>query len=484
VLPALGAAASEMRGRLGESLASIQRFDAPIEQATTSSLEALKAYSMGNDRRGQGREADAIPLFERAVELDPNFAMAHARLSVVHFNRLDFSKSLAAAERAYALRDRVSEHERLYIMARYQSISGDTDGLQRTYEVWRQTYPRESAPRNNLSLLLAQRGEYEAAIAEALEANRLDPSLPFPYANLCTAYIALNRLAESRAIASRGLEGRPSYAPLIQCLHTVAYLENNAGEMRRLEEKAVGTPAAIDTEEMRMRVLVARGRLREALAILEKTEAAAKGSGTIANFAEVLAAFAAEASMLQDSATAGRLADRAMALTGAADAPWSIPIVYYLLGRASDAAAIDAVQARRFSGDRDFVDRWRPIRVAAGMIARGESAPAAELLRPLEPIERSRPQIAALRGRALFAAGRLDDAAAVFQRCIELRFAAEPSALGTVCGVWLARTRAKLGDAAAARRHYQDAIAAWKDADPDLPLLVQARKEYAALSGS
>ena len=481
VLQALGAAASEMRGRLGESLASIQRFDAPIEQATTSSLEALKAYSLGNDRRTQGREGEAIPFFERAVELDPNFAMAHARLSVVHYNRLDFPKSMAAAERAYALRDRVSERERLYITGRYQAISGDTDALQRTYEVWRQTYPRDSTPRNNLSLLLSQRGEHEAAITEALEANRLDPALPFPYANLCNSYIAVNRLAESRAMAVKGLEGRPSYRPLIQCLYTIAYLEKNAGEMRRIEEEATGTPGMAVVDEMRIRTLVAGGRVRDALAILQRSERAARETGTIANFAELLAGFGADATMLHDLGTAGRLADRALALTSPADAPWGVPVIYYMIGRARDAEAIDAVQTRRFSGDREYVDRWRPLRLAAALITRGEPAQAADLLRSLEPIERSRPQLATLRGRALFSAGRLDDAAAAFQRCIDLRFAAEPSSVGTVCTIWLARTRAKLGDEAAARRHYQDAMAAWKDADPDLPLLAQAKKEYAAL---
>ena len=481
VLQALGAAASEMRGRLGESLASIQRFDAPIEQATTSSLEALKAYSMGNDRRAQGREGDAIPLFERAVELDPNFAMAHARLSVVHFNRLDFSRSMAAAERAFALRDRVSEHERLYITARYQSITGDTAGLQRTYEVWRQTYPRESAPRNNLSLLLAQRGEYEAALKEGLEANRLDPSLPFPYANLCSSYIAVNRLAESREIANKGLEGRPGYAPLVACLYTVAYLEKNDDEMRRIEEKAAGTPTAVDVTEMKMRVMVARGQVRQAAAALDRHEATARANGTVPNFAEIVSGFATDAATLHDTATAGRLADRALALTSAADGPWSVPVLYHLLGRSRDAAPVEAVQDKRFAGDRDYVERWRPVRLGAAALMRGDAAQAVDTLQTVQAIERYRPHIAILRGRALFAAGRFDEAATTFQRCIDFRFAAEPSPVGAVCTVWLARARAKLNDGAAARRHYQDALAAWKDADPDLPILVQAKKEYAAL---
>ena len=481
VLHALGAAATEMRGRLGESLASIQRFDAPIEQATTSSLEALKAYSMGTERRSQGREEEAIPFFERAVELDPNFAMAWARLSVVHFNRMDFRRSFDTAEQAYALRDRVSEHERLYITSRYQSIRGDTDGLRRTYEVWRQTYPRETAPRNNLSQLLSQHGETEAAIAEALEANRLDPSTPFPYANLCTSYITLNRLGESRAIARKGLELLPQYGPLHNCLYTIAYLEKHTDEMRQIVDKAKTASYRPIVMEAHIRATLADGKVRAATALMQEAEAPARASNNLAALAEGLASFAAEALTMGDSALAGRFADRALALTNPVDVPWGVPAIYYTLGRIRDAEAIEAAQAKPFANDRDFTTEWQPVRQAAAKLQRGDAVGAVALLRGLEPIERVHPQFSLLRARALLSAGRLDDAATAFQRCIDVRFAAEPTPLGTVCRVWLARTSVKRGDTAAARRHYQDAIAAWKDADADLPLLVQAKQEYAAI---
>ncbi len=478
VLQALGAAASDIRTRLGESLASLQRFAAPIEQATTGSVEALKAYSTGMERRVQGRERDAIPFFERAAQLDPNFAMAYARMSVVYSNAGDNPKAYANAERAYALRDRVSEHERYYITARYQTMRGDTDGVQRTYELWKDTYPRDSAPRNNLAQLLGQRGEHEGAIKEATEANRVDPSSPFPYANLCSEYVAVNKLPEAKAIAVKGLQVRPAYGALYDCLYTIAYLERDDASMRRIFEQTANTPAAADVYGVRVRALVAAGRLRQAQKLADQIEAFAKKIGNQAGFAEGLARVATDALWIGDVAAALRAADKALAYTSAENVPWPVPAVYYGGGRTQQASALHALLAKRFASDHDFQSVWMPAMDASAALRRGDYATALEKLRPAESYDRARPGLIFLRGRALFGAGRFSDAAATFQRTIDNRYVDEPSPLATVATVWLARSHAKLGDAAAARRAYQDAIAAWKDADPELPLLVEAKNEY------
>ena len=280
VLRALGTAASEIRTRLGESLASLQRFDAPIEQATTASLEALQAYSQGNERRAQGREREAIPFYERAVQLDPNFAMAYARMSVVRYNYGDFPRSAADAERAYQLRDRVSERERLYITSRNLTMTGDRQGLQKIYQLWQDTYPRDTTPRNNLASLLVQTGDFEGGVREALEANQLDSGMPFPYANLCHGYIALNRTAEARAIAERGIAVRPAYGELHGCLYRVAYLEGNREAMRRIEGESVkaGVSAAGAVRELR----IARGGRRRELPRPVGRAAGARAGGTAA----------------------------------------------------------------------------------------------------------------------------------------------------------------------------------------------------------
>ncbi|HMC77374.1 MAG TPA: protein kinase [Vicinamibacterales bacterium] len=485
VLQALGAAASDIRNRLGESLASLQRFAAPIEQATTSSLDALKAFSTGNERRGQGRERDALPFYERAAELDPNFAMAYARLSVVYYNMGDFPTSATHADRAYQLRDRVSERERFYITARYQLMRGDTAGLERTYGLWKATYPRDTAPRNNLAMLLSQNGDHEAAIREALDANRLDPSSPFPYANLCGGYIAINRLAEARAIAMKGLEARPAYGALHNCLYTIAYLESDDAAMRRIVAQTANMPPARDdVAQAAARALVARGQLKEAQKLAGQLETEARKLGTLAGFAEGIAGFAVDAWTMGDVALAGRLADQSLSYTTPENAPWGIPVVLYSMGRTQQASTLFALLNRRFAEDRDFRQIWAPVTESAAAFYRRDYAAALEKLRPAGPFERARPGLTLQRGRILFAAARYEDAAAAFQQVIDHRVLAEPTPMGAVATIWLARARGKLGDTAGARRAYQDALAAWKAADPDLPLLVEAKKEYAALPPS
>ena len=484
VLQALGSSTSEIRTRLGESLASLERFDAPIEQATTGSLEALKAFSLGNDRRSQGRERDALPFYQRATELDPNFAMAYARASVVHFNIGDFPKAAANADRAYQLRDRVSERERFYITARQQTMNGDETGLQRTYELWKETFPRDTAPRNNLSMLYGRRGDYDAGLRVALEAYRLDPSSPFPYANLCNGYIAMRRLAEAKSIAEKGLEVRPAYGVLHACLYMVAYLEADEASMRRIADQTADTPAHNDVLEVAVRALVARGQVREAHKLSSQLEANARQTGNEAGFAEGLASFALDALALNDTGLAVRSIDRALGYVKPEYAPWSAPVVLYAAGRLKEAAVLEGVLTTRFASDQDFRTVWLPIIRASGGQFQRDYAGALEALRPSEAFERSRPGITLLRGRLLFGAARYQEAAAAFQLTIDNRFVAEPTPIGTVATIWLARARAKLGDAAGARRAYQDALAAWKDADPDVPLLIEAKKEYGALPPS
>ena len=393
MLQALGSAATEVRNRLGESLASLERFAAPIDQATTPSLEALKAYSLGNQRRGQAREDEALAFYERATQLDPNFAMAWARLSVIHYNFLDFTKSLVAAERAYALRDRVSELERFYIIGRYQAVTGDTAGLRRTYQLWKETYPRDTAPRNNLALLLAQRGDHEAAVVEALEANRIDPTSPFPYANLCTSYIALNKLAEGRAIALKGVEVRPRYGAVQACLYTIAYLEKNAEEMQRIEQATATTPAGLEIGEIGLRATLAAGKVREMMTALRQAEPAIVKAGRQPALSEAIAVFAMNATLLGDHVTAGRLADQALKLSTPEDVAWSVPLVYNMIGRPQAAAPIATVQEKRFAADADFVEFFLPTNEAMAAMARGDHAAAAERLKPIEYIERSRPML-------------------------------------------------------------------------------------------
>ncbi|MBA3298068.1 MAG: protein kinase, partial [Acidobacteria bacterium] len=370
VLQALGSAASDIRSRLGESLASVARFDAPVEEATTASIEALKAFSQGNDVRAQGREREALPFYDRAVQIDPNFAMAYARMSVIQYNIGDMSQSAANAARAYDLRDRVSERERLYITGRHQTMSGDRTGLRKTYELWKETYPRDTAPRNNLSVLFSQTGDHEASVQEALDANRLDPAMPFPYANLCYGFVALNRPAEAKATVERGIKVVPAYGGLRACQFIVAYLEGDEAAMQRtLDESAkLGVRGVAAT---RRRALAATGRLREIDADVRAGERAAQQVGMQVPFAEGTADLAADIVMTGATATALRLVNRALDVTGQTDAPWSAPTVLFAAGRTQQAAVMEAGLAKRFASDMSYTHAWGAISPAVAALARG-----------------------------------------------------------------------------------------------------------------
>jgi tetratricopeptide (TPR) repeat protein/tRNA A-37 threonylcarbamoyl transferase component Bud32 len=484
VLATLGGAASEIRARLGESLQSIQKFDAPIEQATTSSLDALKAFTQGNLLRSQGRELESIPHYQRAVEIDPNFAMAYARLSVVQFNLGDFATSMENARRAHALRDRVSERERFYIDGRLLTMTGDRTALISTYETWKQTYPRDTAPRNNLAIALNDIGEYERALGEALEANRLDPSMPFAYSNLCGLYLALNRPDEAKAIAERGISVRPAYGNLYQCQYTAAYLQNDEEAMGRIVQAAMKTGVEAQIQFTTAVGKFARGQFRAAMPVLRELDDRTRQMGISAAYGTELwrPRMAAALSGAFDLAT--QLSERGIEISGEAESDWSIPPVLYMAGRSARAAAVQAAQRSRFGQDQMYERLMGPSAEAAAAMARGDYAGAVEVLDRTNLFERGSPYVTIQKGWALLGAGRTTEAIAAFERALANRYVVEPSAIFPAVHVWLARARLKNGDREGATRDYQDALAFWKDADPDVPLLVEARREYAQLSGS
>ncbi len=484
VLQTLGKVSSDIRGRLGESLASMERFAAPPEQATTTSLEALKAFSDATRRRAEGRELEAAVLYERATQLDPNFAMAHARLAAIYGNTSDFPRAGAAAERAYQLRDRVSERERFYIESHYHTVLGRNDLRRKTYEAWKATYPRDTPPRNNLAIVLFDAGEFEQAVVEAAEANRLDPSLPFSYANLCSAYIALNRLAEARALAMKGLELLPAYGRLHECLYTVGFLEGDEQAMQSARDysKRAGGVISLGLEGLEIGAAVARGRLREAASRADALIVRMDRDGTRAPLAEGLSFHAGDLAAVGALAQARVRAQRARQLSGADEnAPWVIPTVLFLSGDTRVATELFANLRKKFSTDETFTSVWLPTTEASRHLVAADYAAALEALANTAHLERRHAQLALLRGQALLGLGRSSEAISAFERAYASRFVNAPTVLGSVAQVWLARAHAKAGDTASARRTYQDVFAAWKDADADLPLLVQAKAEYAAL---
>ncbi len=484
VLQKLGAVSSDIRGRLGESLASMQRFDAPPEQATTASLDALKAFSEATRVRSQGREPDAAVLYERAVQLDPNFAMAYARLAAIYGNLSDYPRSNAAAARAYELRDRVSERERFYIESHYHTALGQTQLRRKTYEAWIQTYPRDTPPRNNLSIVLFDAGEFERAVQEAAEANRLDPAQPFAYANLCSGYTALNRLAEARAITMQGLKVRPAYPALHACLYALGFLENDEASMRQALEMSRAGRGTISgrMQVVQAQATVAKGEFRQAAVLVDSLVRRFEQEGRRGPLSEVLAGLSSDLAEAGAVDQARARAQQAVKFAGADEnVPWVVPATFFLTGDTRVASDLFTTLRKRFAGDDNFVEVWIPAIEAAQDLAARNYQGALDALGTREHLERRHVQLAFLRGQALLGLGRANEAIPAFERAMTGRFVNAPSIMGPVAQVWLARAQARAGDTAAARRTYQDVLASWKDADSDLPLLVEARAEYGAL---
>ncbi len=478
VLGAVGSAASNLRARLGESLASIKKFDAPVENATTSSLEAFKAFTLGQELRDKGNEAEAVPFFKRAIELDPNFALAYARLGASYSNLRETALAKENFAQAYERRDRVSEPERLYISARYYgAVQGDAGKVIEAYNLWKQTYPRDFTPSNNLASEYLQIGQPEKAADAARRAIELNPDAAYGYTNLAWALRRLNRPDEARTIAEQGISrGLDVHRHLFE----IAFLQGDSiATQHELDWfRAHDEPEGIDAQTFgatyRGRLAEARDLTRRASALLSAAGRREGAGASLLALAETEAVFGLSR---QAQATAAEVVkpiqSPALAL-GAAR-------VYARTGPLSEAQDLLGLAEKSFPTTDTLVTAVElPFIRALMELNRGRSAEAVETLQPAAPYAEYNYGVLYTRGLALLAANRPADATAEFEKLIDrargslARYYA-PAHLG------LGRAAARVGDAAKARRAYQDFFALWKDADPDIPILVEAKKEYAAL---
>jgi serine/threonine protein kinase/tetratricopeptide (TPR) repeat protein len=272
VLSAVGKAASSLRGKLGESLASIQKFDTPVTEATTSSLEALKAFAAADEKRNGGGEAESIPLFQRAIELDPNFAMAYARLAAIYGNLGEEDRSVEVAKKAFDLRDRVSERERFYIDDHFYTAAGNVDKDRQTLELAIQTYPNNSSAYGNLAVLYSIfLGEYEKAIQAANESIRFEPTTPFGYAMAAGSHMALNRTDEAQSILHRAVDAKVDNLFLHQQLYDLAFLSGDAAGMQREMKWAEGKPSEYLLLDKAAAAAAAHGQMQKARELLNRS---------------------------------------------------------------------------------------------------------------------------------------------------------------------------------------------------------------------
>jgi serine/threonine protein kinase/tetratricopeptide (TPR) repeat protein len=480
VLQALGTAAKEIRGPLGETVSSIEKFNAPVDQATTSSLEALKAYSMGDEKRSREGDLEAMPFYKRAIELDPNFAMAYARLGAVYGNLDEDTLAEANAQKAFDLRDRTSELEKFYITAHYYSnVTGDAPKAIENYELWIQTYPRDWSPQINLAAEYSNLGEPEKALRYALEALRLQPDDRLPYQNLVYIYMTLNRLEEAKAIYKQAVEKKLDGLAFHQARFSIAYVENDAPEMERQAAWGNGKPQEYIFIMGKAQIAAAHGRMKEARELYQQAFDSAKKNNLPSGAAMAAGLRGLAECWFGDPAVARSWATQSLDLYHDQEG-WPAAI----LALAGDSARPEKLIAERTAKNpKDtFLQQIAIPQVRAALeIKRGNPASAVEALKPAAAFERADPGTPFYRGMAYLAMKSGTEAAAQFREITDRKSFFPLSAFHPMSQLGLARSLAMAGDAASARSAYQDLFAVWKDADPDLPLLKQAKAEYARL---
>jgi serine/threonine protein kinase/tetratricopeptide (TPR) repeat protein len=495
VLKALDAAAFTLRRKLGESLSTVEKYDAPLEEATTPSLEALKAYSLGQKTRWQKGDSASLPFYKRAVELDPNFAAAYLSLSVAYSNLGEIERSEENARKAYALREKVNERERLNIEAFYYWFAtGELEKAAQVYELWQQTFPRDYVTHANLGFISTSLGNWTKALEEDREAMRLDSSHVNRYANLGIDYTNLNRLDEAEAVFKQAEDRKLESQELLSARYQLAFLKNETSQMAQLVSTAFGKPgledallaAQADTEGSYGKVRSARELTGRAMESAERNDAK-----------ETAAAYQALAALREVE-----LGNRDQAL---ADAHAALKLAPNRDVRAIAALALaraaDTVTAEKLMADLDktlpldtMVQRyWLPTIGAAVSLQRNSPGRAIELLQASRPIELGQAANLPiffcpvyLRGEAYLMLRDGKAAAVEFQKFIDHRGVVGNFSWGALARLGLARAyaldAAKDNDARdKARVAYQNFLTLWNGADPESLILKQAKAEYAKL---
>ncbi len=489
VLDSLGKVGSEIRSKLGESLGSIQKFNTPIEAATTPSLEALKAYSLGVETDyGQG-DAQSISFFKRAIALDPNFAVAYAKLGAIYSNLGQPNLALENIEKAYDLRDRTSEREKLYITAHhFDTVTGELDKAQVNYELWEREYPNDFIPYLNGALIYSGLGQHEKAAEQNRRALELEPDDVLCYTNLAAEYFALNRLDEAKKVMDQSLARKLDDPSLRSNIYTLLFLQGDAAGMEKQMNWAMGKPGVedqffstqADTEAYFGRLNKARELARRAVESARHNDA----KETAALWQSYAAFREAE---FGNSASARQQADAALALASSRDIETVSALAYARSGDAPRAQSLADKLNKDFPTNTLMQSYYLPAIHALLEIGRNSPDKAIDDLRSAAPYDMGGGTpigslyTAYIRGQAYLEAHKGTEAAAEFQKLIDHRDFVSNFPVGALAHLGLGRAYALQGDTARARAAYQDFFAIWKDADADIPILVAAKAEYAKL---
>jgi DNA-binding winged helix-turn-helix (wHTH) protein/tetratricopeptide (TPR) repeat protein len=491
VLDALGIMASSMRSKLGESLSSVQKYDAPPEEVTTPSLEALQAYSLGY--RTMIRNNDypaAIPLFQRAIVLDPTFAMAHARLGINYFNLGEPARAEDSLKKAYDLRDRLSKREQLYVTASYNAMAlRDFATARQSYELWAQIYPRDQFAVGNLGVVYGYLGEYDKSLAAIRKAWALNSQNALVYANIVDTLLKLNRLDEAKEVATKaktlGLESQWLHAHL----YTIDFLQHDRAGMEREASELADKPGWGDVVlDAQANTAAYEGRFGQASELTRRAIEAAERDDK----QETAAAYQAEAAVREafvgNNASAIRQARAALALSHGKTVQTLAAIALGVGGDPSQAERLANELAHNFPQDTVFQFNAVPSIRAAVALSSGNPAQAIEVLQIAqryalgqtdEPVGFTMYPVY-LRAQA-YAAVHRPEAVGEFQRILDHPGIVQNELIAALAHLGLARAYAAANDNIQARAAYNEFLTLWKGADQDLPILKSAELEQAKL---
>ncbi len=495
VLNALSQMASKFRTRVGESLATVQQHDVPLEEATTSSLEALQAYSMGWKRNASAGAEAGLPFFKRAVEIDPKFAMGYAALGLYYGSTGESDLATENIRKAYELRDRASDKEKFFITAYYYGRgTGNQEKAQQTCEQWAQIYPREwNAHAFLAGFIYPVLGSYENAAEEGHKAIELAPDTYTGYHLLAENFVYLGRLAEAEDVLRRASEREMEGPDLSALRFDLAFLKGDSAGMQREVAAAQGKPGFEDWIAGRQASALAyTGHLPEARRWSQSAISLAQQAG----HRERAALFETKAALWEaffgNAPMAKRTAKDALELAKNREVKYGAALALGMSGEGSQAQSLANELERDFPEDTSVRFNYLPAVRATLALNHGDPSRALELLQVNLPYEISSPRSATfayfgalypvyIRGQAYLAAHQGAEAAREFQEIVNHRGVTIGDAFSVLAHLGLARAYAVSGDTAKARAAYQDFLTLWKDADPDIPILVAAKAEHAKL---
>jgi DNA-binding winged helix-turn-helix (wHTH) protein/tetratricopeptide (TPR) repeat protein len=491
VLDALGSVAAAMRTKLGESLSSVQKYDAPPEAVTTPSLEALQAYSLAY--RTMIRRNDypaAIPLFERAIVLDPNFAMAYARLGINFFNQGEPDRAAGSLQKAYDLRDRLSEREKLYITASYNAMAmRNFEAARQSYELWAQIYPRDQFAVGNLGVVYGYLGEYDKSLAAIQKAWQLNPQNALVYSNIVETLIQLNRLDEAQAMAMKAKSLNLESQSLHANLYTIDFLRHDPDGMQREATELADKPGWADVAfHAQANTAAYAGEFVRSREITRRAVDAAVRDDKKETAAAYEAEGAVREALVGNKAAASQQATAALSLSNGKTVQTLAAIALGLAGDAEQAGRLAGDLEHNFPQDTVFRFNAVPAIHAASALGAGNPGQAIQALlvaRQYELGQTDRPvgfslYPVYLRAEALVTQ-QPGEAIAEYQKILRHPGIALNDPIAALARLGLARAYAASNDTSQARAAYQDFLGLWKDADADLPILRRARSDYAKL---